>query len=202
MLDKSIPYYNIIMTRIGGTPLREYNLPKGFRFTRFQPGDEREWADIETRVLEFSDEEEARTYFQKEYLPYGKELSERCYFVSTAEGRKIATATAWWSHRNQVRVPSLHWIAVSPDFQGLGLGKALVAKALSASIVLDGDRDSFIHTQTWSYSAVGIYLKAGYNILREGTFARYPNDYGLALPYLNEKMGRRFSEERDSIILT
>jgi GNAT superfamily N-acetyltransferase len=201
MLDKSIPYYNIIMMRKKGTELRENPLPEGFRFTCFQPGDEKEWARIESSVLEFSRQEEALTYFQKEYLPHGSDLSERCLFVSTESDRKIATTTAWWSSRNQIRVPSLHWIAVDPEFQGLGLGKALVGKALVASISLDGDRESFIHTQTWSYSAIGIYLKAGYSILREGSFARYPNDYMRALPYLKEKMGSRFSEARDTIAL-
>ncbi|GIN88828.1 hypothetical protein J6TS2_52140 [Heyndrickxia sporothermodurans] len=41
---------------------------------------------------------------------------------------------------------------------------------------LEGDKDIFLHTQTWSYKAIGIYLKAGFNILEDGSFAKYKND--------------------------
>jgi len=199
MLDKSIPYFNILLIRKQNTELNNSSLPEGFHFEYFQWGDEQAWAEIETSVLEFTHKNDALTYFEKDYLLYQKELAERCIFISTEHGEKIGTATAWWSMRNKLKVPSIHWVSIKPEFQDLGLGKAMVNKAIRVSINMDGDSDSFIHTQTWSYRAIGIYLKSGYKILRNGTFAHFQNDYENALPYLKEKMGNRFSIERDTI---
>ncbi len=202
MLDKSIPYFNIILIRKYNTKYCEERLPKWFHYESFKSGDEVHWAEIETSVLEFSEESEAMKYFDREYLKYKKELSERCIFITTEEGQKVGTATAWWNTRNEIRVPSIHWVSIKPDYQNMGLGKSIVSKVIKTSIELDGDKDSFLHTQTWSYHAVGIYLQAGYKILRDGTFGKYQNDYEAALPYLKEKMGKRFSIERDTMTLS
>lgn len=201
MLDKSIPYFNILMIRKPNTELNDDILPIGFHYEFFQPGDEKNWADIETSVLEFPNQSDALSYFKKEYLMYPNELTRRCVFISTNAGEKIGTATAWWSTRNQKKVPSIHWVSIKPEFQNLGLGKSLVNKILRISMEMDGDVESYIHTQTWSYPAIGIYLKAGYKILRKGTFASYRNDYKKALPLLHKKMGIRFSIERDTTFL-
>ena len=198
MLDKSIPYFNVLMMRKRNTETREEPLPEGFRYEFFRPGDEIHWAEIETAVLEFPKAGEARKYFEREYLVYEKELSERCIFLTTEKGRKAGTATAWWSTRNGIRVPSIHWVSIKPEFQKRGLGKALVSRVIKTSVELDGDRDSYIHTQTWSYPAIGIYLQAGYKILRSGTFEHYRNDYEKALPWLQDRMGEYFSVERDT----
>jgi ribosomal protein S18 acetylase RimI-like enzyme len=198
MLDKSIPYFNILLMRKQKTEFQNNPLPKGFHFEFFQLGDEQSWADIETSVLEFSDNNEALEYFEREYLKFTNELFQRCIFIVTDHGEKVGTAIAWWSTRNNKRVPSIHWVSIKPDFQNMGLGKSIVNKAISTSIKIDGDFNSFIHTQTWSYAAIGIYLKSGYKILRNGTFANFQNDFEKALPYLESKMGSRFSMERDT----
>jgi len=201
MLDKTIPYYSVIMIREKAREFREIPLPEGFHYDLFKPGDEEDWARIETGVHEFPGTGEARKYFEKEYLIYERELSERCLFLSTERDEKIGTATAWWSFRQESRVPSLHWVSLLPGYQKRGLGKSLISRAMGISAELDGNGDSFIHTQTWSYPAIGIYLQGGYRILRKGTFGNYRNDYEEALPYLQRKMGRYFSADRDTTIL-
>ena len=57
-------------------------------------------------------------------------------------------------------------------------------KALS----IEGDRDIYLHTQTWSYKAIGIYMSAGFEIVEKGTFGEYANEYEKAMPVLIEKM--------------
>ncbi|MDC7220502.1 MAG: GNAT family N-acetyltransferase [Spirochaetales bacterium] len=184
-----------------GTKIPHYPLPEGFRFEFYQPGDERCWAEIKTSVLEFSHLQEALKCFEKDYLDHIDELRRRCLFLVTDQGEKVGTAMAWWSTRDELRVPSIHWVSIKPEYQNLGLGKALVCQAVNLSIELDGDRDSFIHTQTWSYPAIGIYIKSGYKILREGHFACFPNDYSKALPYLRDKMGTRFHIDNDTTVI-
>jgi hypothetical protein len=65
MLDKSIPYFNIIMKRAAGTPLSHYGLPNGFSFGMYKAGMEEDWAVIEASVSELNTAEESLNYFKK-----------------------------------------------------------------------------------------------------------------------------------------
>ena len=46
MLDKSVPFLNILMCRPPEAELPLFELPEGYAFSMFQPGDEKEWAEI------------------------------------------------------------------------------------------------------------------------------------------------------------
>ena len=176
MLDKSVVYYDVIMHREKGAAIPEAKLPEGFSFSFFSPGDEKAWARIETSVLEFPGEIEALLHFQKYYLPYAPELERRCLFVQTKEGEKIATSTAWWNYTGVRRDPWLHWVAVKPEYQGLGLGKAIISKAVGLMAEIEGDRDFYLHTQTWSHKAIKIYEKVGFSITAEKNLNGYSNE--------------------------
>ncbi len=184
MLDKTLPYFNVIMRRRAGLPIAIHRLPTGFSMAEFGPGDEIPWARIETSVGEFMTDGAALTYFQATYLPYRDELTRRCVFVRGPDGGAVGTIMSWWNTTDQRRDPSLHWLAVRPDSQGLGLAKALVSECLQRLVCLEGDRDIFLHTQTWSHRAIAIYLKAGFEFVRQGSFGGYPNDYLQAMPVL------------------
>ena len=75
-------------------------------------------------------------------------------------------------------------MAVRPEYERLGLGQTLVSECLKRLVWLEGQRDIFLHTQTWSYRAIAIYLKAGFEFVRQGSFGGYPNDYDKAMPVL------------------
>ena len=185
MLDKSVPYFDVLMHRKKGAPITRCALPEGFRFEWFQPGDEKAWARIETSVLEFADEMDALIYFQQEYLSFQAELARRCLFVVTAEGEKIATGTAWWCYTGVRRDPWLHWVAVKPEYQGLGIGKAMVSHITTSMAEIEGDRDFYLHTQTWSHRAIKLYEKLGYAITDEKNLFKFTNEnYDKAMAVL------------------
>lgn len=187
MLDKSIPYYNVLMKRKKGTPLVQYNLPENFSFVFYTSGDEKAWAEIETSVGEFDRESDALYYFRNSYMTYMEELKRRCIFIENNEGKKVATLTVWWSYTGRRRDPWIHWVAVRPEFQGLGLGKAIVSKGTQHLMEIDGDKNVYLHTQTWSYKAIGIYIKAGFEITREKGLAGYENnEYDKAMDLLKK----------------
>ena len=188
MLDKTLPYYNILMHRQAGTPVPGVSLPDGFSFVKYSAGDELAWAEIEASVGEFSSVQEACSYFGKHYLPFSGELDRRTIFIETESGEKVETFTMWWEYTEDLRVPSVHWVAVKPEFQGLGLGKAIVFAGMERSLAIEGDRDFYLHTQTWSYQAIGIYLKAGFQFMEAGSFGGYENDFSKALPILRGKI--------------
>ena len=164
------------MRRNPGTPPPDFALPPGFRFAYYAPGDEKEWARIETSVLEFECEMDALLYFQKEFLPYGREVPIRCMFVETDGGEKIATASAWWGYTGARRDPMMHWVAVKPDWQGKGIGKAIIARIIRRMIEIEGDRVFYLHTQTWSYKAVRLYRQSGFYITDEPGVQGNAND--------------------------
>ena len=81
MLDKSVPYAGIFMVRPAGTPFTPFQIPDRFSYALYRDGDERDWARIETSVLEFEGEFEALLYFNKKFKTYPEELPKRCLFI-------------------------------------------------------------------------------------------------------------------------
>ena len=176
MLDKTVPFIDVLMHRKSGTPVPVYPLPEGYAFALFQPGDEKDWAEIETSVLEFNRSVDALIYFQQNFMYALPELQRRCMFVEDPAGKKVATSTMWWEYTGKRRDPWVSWVAVRPEYQGLGLGKALISQVLRLGIEIEGDRDFYLKTQTWSHKAVTIYEKAGFYITPEKNLWRYSNE--------------------------
>jgi hypothetical protein len=55
VLDKSIPYFNVLMKRQKEICFSKLGVPDGFSFTKYTSGDEKYWAEIETSVGEFTE---------------------------------------------------------------------------------------------------------------------------------------------------
>ena len=199
MLDKSVEFKNIIM-RIKADMIKAAispTLPEGFSFRLFNKvSDSGDWGRIEASVLEFDSEFEAESYFKKAYIPFADKLRDRCLFVTNQSGLPIATATAWFADSELGHQASLHWVAVFPEYQGMGIGKAIVQKCLCLFRELEPDCDVWLHTQTWSHVAVKMYQRLGFNILktdrlananaRNGGIKIYENDFLQAMHILQQ----------------
>lgn len=120
------------------------------------------WGEIEASVLEFTSESEAEEYFIKSYLPYEIQLIHRCIFIIDMYNRPVATATAWYADSELGHQASLHWVSVRPEYQGLGLGKAIVQKSMQVFRELEPDCAVWLHTQTWSHIAIRMYHGLGF----------------------------------------
>ena len=191
MLDKSIPYKNIIMraekSRFSGQKPPE--LPEGFAFKLYCPGDEKRWARLERSVDEFPSEEEALRYFTERYLPMSQLLERRCWFIWDEEKKQAAaTATAWFDQIEGKRTASLHWVSTDPVYQGKRLGRAIVIRALQTLAAEEEGKSIYLHTQTWSHKAVALYLSLGFTIVKKGGLSQYQNDYPQYLAILREIM--------------
>ena len=191
MLDKSIPYKSIIM-KMPWEGVRallarpEPSLPAGFTWRFYQPGDIKNWAAIETSVLEFNTQQDAEAYFAANFLPEEKALACRGVYILDEKGRPVATATAWYMNSAQGHQAALHWVAVRPECQGLGLGKAVVLLALRAAANEEPEQDVWLHTQTWSHVAVKLYHKLGFAVQRRQTLADSTNEYEEAMALLRQ----------------
>lgn len=213
MLDKSLPYFRVILKRQPGAALPGSSqpaatlpdmslwgatlpgalpgsFPAGYSFVFYQPGDEQAWAEIETSVDEFVQVSDALAYFARDYLPLQNELKRRTLFVQTVGGEKVATFTAWWNYTGARRYPFMHWVAVKPEYQGLGLGKAIIAEGVRLMVAIEGDCVMYIPTQTWSHKAIRLYRWAGFELeAEEPAPGGFVNQTAQAIPVIRELIG-------------
>jgi len=172
MLDKSLTYQGFIM-KMPREKLKDISvpvLPEGYHYHLYQDGDDKHWARLESSVGEFKTEEDALKYFQHDYsLPFADELQRRCAFVSTDDGTPVATATAWFMESTLGHKCWLQWISTDVAHQGKGLGRAVIAKALSLYENAGPETNIYLHTQTWSHKAVYLYHKLGFQMFLIGS---------------------------------
>lgn len=185
MLDKSISYAEIWMYRSQEVPVAKQVLPEGYHFAFYQEGDEVEWADIETAVSEFKNEAQALDYFKQKFIPYSDELKQRMLFVVNPSGEKVGTCSAWWKELpDGNRYPLVHWLAVKPGHQGKGIATALMNQTLILLKSLENTSPAYLHTQTWSHVAIGLYQKIGFTISDKKIDGTLNPDYKKALVIL------------------
>jgi GNAT superfamily N-acetyltransferase len=163
MLDKTIPYFGVIMVKDNIKEYPKYNLPNGYSFCMYEDGYENYWAKLEYRVGEFNSFEAAFEYFDSEFIRNKEELYKRCIFVKNEAGEIIATASIWYgNHFGDKLMQRIHWVAVDPDYQGNGIAKALITKTLDTFNELGLGDILYLTTQTWSFKAINIYMKFGF----------------------------------------
>ena len=192
MLDKNVPYFDVIMCLPDGEALPPVPaLPPGYAYKLFEPGDEEGWCGTETSVGEFDSDGQAMEYFRREFAPYPKELLRRMAFIADESGILIANAAAWWRvDAERGAVPLLHWVAVRPSHQGKGLGRAVTCKALSLfsgpSVKEKGD--IWLMTQTPSHVAIDLYVSLGFRAHKTAVIAGHKNGFDGAAKVLRKVM--------------
>ena len=162
-MDKTLPFYGLIMTRDSLLDYPIYNLPEGYSYSFYRPGDEKVWADIEVSVGEFDNRQDALNYFAREFAPYPEELKRRCVFVRDESGEYVATTSGWYGNLlSKEDMARIHWVAVAPNHQRKGLAKALMTKAFEIFNAAHDRGGAYLTTQTWSYKAINMYLEYGF----------------------------------------
>ncbi|MFA9376312.1 MAG: GNAT family N-acetyltransferase [Lachnotalea sp.] len=187
MLDKSIPYKRIIMKL--DSKKNKFNqdikLPRGYFFQMYEPGLELDWAETEAEVLEYETKEKALAYFKKELIPYQDELEKRMVFIRNHDGVIVANACAWYINYKGLHQAQVHFVAVKPDYQGIGLGKAIFTKILTLFQIYEAGHDVYLHTQTWSHIAIQMYLDMGFEIIKDESLGYRETDLEEAIAVLN-----------------
>lgn len=184
MLDRSIPYYNIIMKKDTPTAFDTPALPPQFELHTYRSGVQQQWAELEYEIGDFPSVQAAKTYFAKTYLGRPGLLARRGIFVSDKEsGGLVGACIAWFDDQNGVPVSSLHWLITKEAYQGRGIGSTLIAAALNI-YEQENAFPVYLHTQPWSYQAIRLYHKFGFRLIKRESFAGYENQYALAVPVL------------------
>ncbi len=196
MLNRTIPFYNVIL-RCDNLTVNSPILPNGYRFRMYQNGDEDSWARLEYEIGDFDTINDAKQYFVSTYLQNDfLDISKRCVFVVSPENEIVGSCIAWKDVKKDAYVASLHWLIVSPEYQGMGIGKALCRKVMQ--IFSENQENTiYIHTQPWSYKAIILYVRQGFKIQKSDSFSHYENQFDLAMNTLKKVLPR---EQYDEIL--
>lgn len=161
--DSQIKYYELLLQREHLDNLPYYELPNGYRFAFYEPGDRDAWIAIEQSAKEFETYEQGMKSWSRYYDGKDEELTKRMVFVTNEAGEKVATATAYYDiyGRDKSGAGWLHWVAVRREYQGKGLSKPLITYVLNVMRSL-GYKHAKIPTQTTTWLACKVYLDLGF----------------------------------------
>lgn len=135
-------------------------LPTGFALRLYRLGDRDRWVEIVSAADSF--QPISATTHEAAFGQDAKAIAERQLFLVAPGGQLIGTATAW--HGQGERWQSwgrVHWLAVSPAWQGRGFGKVLLAATLQRLREL-GHARAYLTTETVRLTAIRLYLRLGF----------------------------------------
>ena len=165
MMDKSVPNYRAIMIKYDVDNYPRFSLPEGFYITGYQPGFEKQWAEIEFVQQCMESPEKAEEIFRNEFMSQPQWLYDRCLFVVEEKTGTVAAVTSLWLGQLTEEEPPharVHWVATREEYQGLGLIKAMFTHILDLYHKLGDKGYIYLTTQSQSYVAINIYKKFGF----------------------------------------
>ena len=165
-LDNTIKYYELLMKYDDLSIIKRYELPEGFHYEFFKPGDEEEWVRIHIESGEFTSIEKGLKHFHDFYDYFIDDLDKRCVFiVDSNTGEKVGTATISLLEEKEYGYEvAVDWVAIKKSYQGRGLAKPLISKFMEIARDL-GHTSLILHTQTNTWLAAKLYLDYGFEIL-------------------------------------
>ena len=185
-MSEHMPEGNLFMTceRLERAAFRE--LPEGFTLRSCRPDELGTWKrmhfDTEAEAvanLTYMDE-----FFERVYAPRGDEFFRRC-LMACRDGVPVGTCFVWKAYG---RVNTVHWFKVLRGWEGRGLGRALLSRALAG--LGAEDMPVCLHTQPSSFRAIKLYSDFGFRLITDARVGSRRNDLGQALPALHRAMPR------------
>jgi ribosomal protein S18 acetylase RimI-like enzyme len=169
--------------KLDRSALRE--LPQGFHARTCRKDELDRW-----KRIHFDTPEDANEYYSfmtdfynAVYAPQGDLFYEKCLFVCDENDVPVGTCFVWKAYGT---VNTIHWFKVVKQYEGLGIGRALlslVMRDLQAS-----DYPVFLHTQPGSYRAIKLYSDFGFAFLSDPVIGNRENHLEESLPFLQSVM--------------
>ena len=160
-------------------------LPEGFRIRTCRRDELDLWKTIHFDSPETAEEQKPymTRYFTEVYEPAGNEFWNRCLFLCDADDRPVGTCFAWKAYGC---VTTIHWYKIRTDYEGRGLGRALLSHVMRA--LAPSDYPVFLHTHPGCIRALKLYTDFGFSLLTDAEVGFRANDLEAGLPYLRERM--------------
>ena len=160
ILQKNV---RIRMVREDLEDVPEFGLPAGFSFRWYDSGDEKVWLKIQKSADSYN----AITpeWFDWEFGLDHEPLRRRQCFLLNHTKKPVGTATAWFDEDFEgASIGRVHWVAVVPEYQRRGLGKALMTQ-ICRCLKEKGHEKSYLMTSSGRLPAIKLYLRFGFQPL-------------------------------------
>ncbi|MCL1810410.1 MAG: GNAT family N-acetyltransferase [Clostridiales bacterium] len=115
-------------------------------------------------------------FYDKIYAKHEEEFFSRCMFICDDENKPVASAFIWHSYG---LVNTVEWFRVLPEYEGMGLGRALLSEILK-----NAQFPMYLHTQPTSARAVKLYSDFGFKLITDPVVGYRKNDLAECLPHL------------------
>lgn len=177
-MDDIIANYNLFMACYEIDKKAFGELPKNYSFRLCK----RDELDIWKRLCVEKDEyiDFMTDYFEKVYRKDEDEFFKRCTFVCTPEGIPVGTCYIW---RSYGKVNTIGFLRVLPEYEGKGIGRALLTHILK-----DADCPIYLHTHPIAYRAIKMYSDFGFQFLTNHYIGHRQNHFYASLDTLREVM--------------
>jgi len=171
------------------------SLPDGYSFRLCRRDELEVWKRIvaEEQYIGFVTE-----YYDKVYAKHEDAFYSRCLFVCNEKDIPVASCFIW---RSYGLINTLGWFRVLPEYEGRGIGRALLSK-----IIKSEDCPIYLHTQPTSARAIKLYSDFGFRLITDREVGHRKNDLSESLPYLRKILperdyaGLRFAEANGSLL--
>lgn len=150
---------DIVMARPDRAAIPAAPLAPGYSIRWYRDGDEAAWGAIQQAADRYTDVTPA--LFREQFGTDDETLAARMAFVCGEDGAAIGTAAAWYDTERGGNWGRVHWVAIVPERQGLGLAKPLMTAVLHRMAALGHDR-AYLTTSTARIPAIHLYLNYGF----------------------------------------
>lgn len=164
MIDRSVPYYPIMMIKKDMDVFPDCALHPDYRFEFFSPETGREdWIRVQFRSGQIEEENTIGNLFDSEFMTDPELLPDQMLFVRDKKTNEpVASAALWYGNPFGYKQMRIHWVATHADHQGKGLCRAMLSRLMKRYHELNMTGDVFLFSQTFSYAAISIYQDFGF----------------------------------------
>ena len=153
----------IKMARENLESIPEFTLPENYSLRRYRSGDDAAWTQIHLRADGLN--RITPKLFAQQFGADAALLASRQYYLVNATGTAIGTGTAWFNDNFEGRnFGRVHWVAILPEYQGLGLAKPLMTGICRRLHELGHER-AYLSTSSARLAAIRLYLQFGFEPL-------------------------------------
>ncbi|PWU19267.1 MAG: GNAT family N-acetyltransferase [Verrucomicrobia bacterium] len=153
----------LVMVRSHLEQIPEFGLPLGFSIRTFRPGDEEHWLRIHLAADKFN--ESSPELFVRAFGSDISRLGKRQLYLCDGLGAVVGTGTAWFDDDFEgARFGRVHYMAIMPEHQGRGLGKALMT-AVCRRLGELGHDQTYLSTSSLRLPAIRLYRLFGFEPL-------------------------------------
>jgi GNAT superfamily N-acetyltransferase len=182
-----IPDLNIFMMCSSLNKSAVRGMPEGFYVRNCKQTELEIW-----KAIHFDDSNTARKYhefmtgyFKEVYADAGDMFFKKCLFVCDKSNRPVGTCFIW---RAYSKINTLHWFKVVREYEGKGIGRALLSVVMLE--LKEEDYPVYLHTQPSSFRAIKLYSDFGFSLLSDPVIGNRHNDLDGSLRLLERYMPR------------